>query len=94
MNTPSTPDEVQPAVMKFPSADQRVTFAAHIQPLFRERDRESMAFAFDLWTYEAVKENAQAILSRLRAGSMPCDGPWPEQQTALFERWINEGATP
>jgi hypothetical protein len=53
-----------------------------------------MAFAFDLWACEGVKENAQAILQRLRAGTMPCDGPWPEHQTDLFEQWINEGMAP
>jgi hypothetical protein len=85
--------EVPRANMKF-SADERPSFAAHIQPLFRPRDRQSMAFAFDLWAYEAVKENAQAILDRLRAGTMPCDGPWPEAKIALLQRWIDGGTLP
>jgi hypothetical protein len=86
--------EVPSTEMKFPGAGETVTFAAHIQPLFRPRDRQSMAFAFDLWAYEAVKKNAEAILDRLRAGTMPCDGPWPEQKTALLQRWIDDGMPP
>ncbi len=35
----------------------------------------SMAFAFDLWSHENVAKHAAAILGRLEAGSMPCDGP-------------------
>jgi hypothetical protein len=36
-----------------------------VQPLFRERDRESMRWVFDLWSYEDVKRHADAILERL-----------------------------
>jgi hypothetical protein len=86
--------EVPPAEVRFPGADEPVSFATHIQPLFRPQDRQSMAFAFDLWTYEAVKKNAQAIVDRLGAGTMPCDGPWPEQRTALLQRWIDDGTPP
>src|SRR5206468_6776545 len=39
-------------------------FENDIKPLFREKDRQRMSFAFDLWTYEDVKENAEAILER------------------------------
>jgi hypothetical protein len=31
------------------------------------------------------------ILARLRNGSMPCDGAWPEEQVELFEDWIEAG---
>ena len=48
-----------------------------IKPLFRSRDQQSMKFAFDLWSYDDVKANAQAILERLDNGTMPCDGAWP-----------------
>ena len=30
--------------------DEAVSFGAHIRPLFRESDRRSMSFAFDLWS--------------------------------------------
>jgi hypothetical protein len=53
-----------------------------------------MAFAFDLWSFDAVKAYAQAMLERLQAGSMPLDSPWPAQETELFQRWIDGGTWP
>ena len=67
------------------------SFARDIQPLFRETDRDSMTFAFDLWGYNDVRTHAEDILERLGEGSMPCDGEWPEQQIVLFERWVEAG---
>ena len=72
----------------------RPSFAADIRPLFREDDREAMEFAFDLFEYEDVRENAAAILERLEDGSMPCDGEWPEEQVARFRAWIDAGLAP
>jgi hypothetical protein len=71
-----------------PQADEAPSFEEHVKPLFRERDRGSMKFAFDLWSYEDVSANADAILARLREGSMPCDAAWPSEQITTFERWI------
>lgn len=51
-----------------------------------------MEFAFDLWSRDDVAANGDAILERLRDGSMPCDGPWPAEQIALFRRWVEAGA--
>ncbi len=67
------------------------SFARDIKPLFRESDRDSMDFAFDLWDYHDVSTYAQDILERLVDGSMPCDGEWPEEQIAQFHRWIDAG---
>jgi hypothetical protein len=67
------------------------SFARDIQPLFRARDRASMSRRFDLWDYHDVSTHAQAILGRLSSGTMPCDGKWPEEQTALFRRWVEAG---
>jgi hypothetical protein len=50
-----------------------------------------MTFAFDLWAYEDVSQHADAILARLRNGTMPCDGAWPEDRIDIFDRWINTG---
>jgi hypothetical protein len=50
-----------------------------------------MRFAFDLWSYADVTTHAEAILERLEAGSMPCDGAWPAEQVAVFRRWIDSG---
>ena len=66
-------------------------FEDDIKPLFRERDRDSMHFAFDLWSPEDVSTNADAILDRLEAGTMPCDGAWPADRVAVFRRWIDNG---
>ena len=68
-----------------------MSFETDIKPLFRERDRGSMQSAFDLWSYNDVNTHADAILAVLRAGTMPCDGAWPEADVELFERWIADG---
>ena len=67
------------------------TFEQEIKPLFRERDRDAMKWAFDLWSYDDVAENADAILERLRNGTMPCDGAWPDEQVAVFADWLEAG---
>lgn len=74
-----------------PAADQPVSFAEHIKPLFRASDRQSMSFAFDLWDAGDVRLHAEAILGRLREGTMPCDGGWPSDKVELFGRWIATG---
>ena len=71
-----------------------VSFEIDVKPLFRERDRSSMEFAFDLWSADDVSENADAILDRLKAGTMPCDGAWPQAQVDLFARWVAGGKAP
>ncbi len=71
-----------------------VGFEDDIRPLFREKDRSQMEWAFDLWSYEDVKENADGILERLQDGDMPCDGEWSEDQIGLFKRWFEGGMAP
>jgi hypothetical protein len=68
-----------------------VGFAADIRPLFRSEDVEEMSWAFDLSSYDEVKENAEAIYDRLADGSMPCDGPWDAGQVERFRAWIDAG---
>jgi CDGSH-type Zn-finger protein/truncated hemoglobin YjbI len=89
----ATPDAVpeQPAP-ELPDTEQPLSYEAHIKPLFRERDRDSMRFAFDLWSREDVATHADAILARLQAGTMPCDGAWPPDRIAAFQRWITAGS--
>jgi truncated hemoglobin YjbI len=74
-----------------PDPDEAVSFNKHIKPLFRPMDRQSMKFAFDLWSYDDDKEHANAILQRLQKGSMPCDGAWPQEKVEVFERWVKSG---
>ncbi len=68
-----------------------MSFARHVKPLFRDKDRQSMSFVFDLWSYADVTANAAAILERVRAGTMPCDGAWPAEKVAVFQRWTESG---
>ena len=39
----------------------QISFDADIKPLFREKDRDSMLRAFDLWSYADVQAHADAI---------------------------------
>ena len=88
---PSTDDQEEVAP---PGPDETVSFAAHIKPLFREHDRKSMAFAFDLWSQADVQTQAAGILERLQNGTMPCDGAWPPEKTEVFKRWTESGFQP
>ena len=72
-------------------ADEPVSYEAHLKPLFREGDRQSMQSHFDLWSYDDVSEHADAIFARLDEGTMPCDGAWPRAQVDLFQRWVESG---
>ena len=71
-----------------------MTFATDIKPLFREQDRESMDFAFDLWSFEDVRANAGMILQRIEDGTMPCDEPWEDEKIQKFRDWIAGGTPP
>jgi truncated hemoglobin YjbI len=84
------PEEPEASIAP-PAADEPVSFEEHIRPLFREVDRSSMRFRFDLWSHDDVADNAEAILDRLRAGTMPCDGGWPEERVEIFRRWVESG---
>jgi hypothetical protein len=70
------------------------SYGRDIKPLFREKDRERMEFAFDLWDYDDVKDAAPMILERLQDGDMPCDGEWPDDQIEMFKEWIDSGMQP
>ncbi len=80
-----------PATAK--SAPERVTsmqplsFEEHVKGMFRPKDRQAMQFAFDLWSYDDVAAHADAILARVRAGTMPCDGAWSKEQVDAFQTW-------
>jgi hypothetical protein len=68
-----------------------VGFATDIRPLFREEDREAMDFAFDLWSYDDVKSNADLILERIEDGTMPCDEIWEPEKIESLRAWIAAG---
>jgi hypothetical protein len=71
-----------------------MSFAEDVKPLFREEDRSSMDFAFDLWSYDDVKTNADLILERVEDGTMPCDETWSEDKVQVFRSWIAAGCPP
>jgi truncated hemoglobin YjbI len=76
------------------AAGEAPSFSRHIKALFRPMDRNSMKFAFDLWSADDVAQHGEAILTRLKAGTMPCDGAWESDKVALFEQWLEAGAKP
>ena len=69
----------------------QLSFERDIRPLFREKDREAMEGAFDLWDHEDVSENAAAILEAVAGGEMPCDEAWPAERVALLRQWVEGG---
>jgi len=75
-------------------ANEPVSFEKDIKPLFRAKDQESMSSHFDLWSYRDVSQSAERIVGRLRAGTMPCDGAWPDANVEMFQRWMESGKAP
>jgi hypothetical protein len=70
------------------------SFERDIRPLFRDKDRQRMEWAFDLWRLEDVKANAPQILERVEAGDMPCDEPWPPERIESLRAWMDGGMAP
>jgi hypothetical protein len=77
--------------MPSPGEGDKLSFERDIKPLFRAKDRDSMMQAFDLFDYDDVVENADAIIGALRSGQMPCDGAWPAAQLDKLQQWIDMG---
>jgi len=75
------------------TAGPALSFEADIAPLFREKDVEEMKdiSGLDLSDYAVVRDKAQGIYARLDDGSMPCDGPWPDEKVETFKRWMDQG---
>jgi CDGSH-type Zn-finger protein/truncated hemoglobin YjbI len=88
------PDAEGPADDPLPGPGQPVGFAAHIKALFRASVRQSMSFAFDLWSYDDVRAHAADIARRLDDGTMPCDGAWSAARIEVFKRWAGTGLLP
>jgi truncated hemoglobin YjbI len=86
----ASPEQDQQEVV-LPALDEPIGFEEHIKAMFRPTDKRSMSFAFDLWSYDDVAQHANAILDRLRAGTMPCDGAWLPTKVDVFQRWVDDG---
>ena len=82
---------VTPIVREDEVSDTAPSFDNDIKPLFRDRDRGAMLTAFDLWSYDDVRTNADRILQAVSSGSMPCDTQWPDDRVDLLRRWIERG---
>jgi hypothetical protein len=82
------------AIAREEQMGDRVTYDQDIRKLFRDRDIQSMSFAFDLSSYDDVRANAEAIYEKLAAGTMPCDGRWPAEDVERFRTWIDNGSPP
>jgi CDGSH-type Zn-finger protein/truncated hemoglobin YjbI/ferredoxin len=87
----ATADATETPVV-LPGEGDELSFERHVRQLFRERDRRSMRFAFDLWAYDDVRQHAPEIVERVRNGTMPCDGAWPEAWVETLGRWIAAGS--
>ena len=84
----------KPSQIREEHMGDQITYEHDIRQLFRDRDIQSMSFAFDLSSYDDVRGNAEAIFERLAAGSMPCDGRWPAEHVERFRTWIDNGSPP
>ena len=82
---------VEKTEVRTAAPNEPVTFDAHIKSLFRQMDRQSMRFVFDLWSHADVAKHSAEILNRLENRSMPCDGAWPKDKVGLFRRWVESG---
>ena len=71
-----------------------ISYEQNIRQLFRDRDIQSMKFAFDLSSHDDVRANAEAIYARLADGTMPCDGALPAEDVERFRTWIDHGSPP
>jgi len=89
---PTTPVS-EPAAQEPPAAEltDSPSFERDIRPLFTDRDRAAMAWAFDLGDLAAVREHADAILDQLASGRMPCYAAWSAERVALFRHWMESG---
>lgn len=76
---------------RLPTPGEPVTFA-DVRALFREMDRSTMLFAFDLWSLQDVRRHAESILARVEDGSMPCDRSWSPAELDVFRRWMEDGS--
>ena len=73
---------------------EAVSYARDIPPLFRQRDIDAMGRRLKLDSFDEVSRRAEDMLDRLEADNMPCDGAWPDEQIALFRKWIADGRKP
>jgi hypothetical protein len=74
-------------------ADTIIRWDLHVLPMFRLIDQEHMASFFDLWDYDDVVANIDAIITRTEADMPPAafGGPWPPEWVDILRRWKDQG---
>jgi len=84
-----------------PIADDAVSFARDIRPLFRQVDLDHMdriGVKLDDYEYMSDPSNAQNVydyVAGTKQPRMPPGGPfWDEQQLDVFSRWVDAGCPP
>ncbi len=60
----------------------------------RRSQPEPIQAGLDLSSYQDGRAQAGAIYTRLADGSMPCDDPWPAEQTKLFKQFWTKAWRP
>lgn len=69
-----------------------LSFARDIRPLIRPGDVKCMKdYGFDLSKLSDVRMNSSYIYERLSDKSMPEDGPWSDENIAIFKQWMDDG---
>jgi hypothetical protein len=99
LGTPGAADQEPQAAVPIRAVDPPAgdatdvpSFERDIRPLFRQRNRAAMRWAFDLGEVASVREHADAILEQVAAGRMPCDVAWQPESVALFRPWLQAGS--
>ena len=65
-------------------------FETHIKPLFRERDQTGNGPRSTSGP-TTTSANTPMPSSRLREGTMPCDGSWPPAEVDRFQQSVESG---
>jgi hypothetical protein len=78
-------------------AGMPVSYQSDIRRLFTQLDRDHMLKSFDLWSYDDVKKNAQAIYAVVESGKMPPpdeEPRWSRDSVQKLKQWIEGGYQP
>jgi hypothetical protein len=80
------------------ATDEPISFEREIKPLFRDRDRQSMKWAFDLSSHDDVARNSDAILDPSAPARCPVTVPGqtsrsPSSSTGSTQEHPPESAT-
>jgi len=70
-------------------------FSAEIRPFRDSPDVDTMqGYGLDVSNYDEVKARAAEIYEARANGSMPCDGPWPNEPSRSSNSGWTRGVAP